>query len=116
LIACFDSAGATVTPSKEELEAKARHFANTVFVIGAGGIMLAASLLQPFAVSRLGANGSDIAFAVATLCILGLASMRSSFALFAIERQCVKYGHVPREGSSVCSRCFQPIADQPRTD
>jgi hypothetical protein len=105
-----------VTPSKEELEAKARHFANTVFAIGAGAIMLAASLLQPFAVSRLGENGGDIAFAVATLCILGLASKRSSFALFAIERQCAKYGHVPREGSSVCSRCFQTIADQPRTD
>ena len=105
-----------MTPSKEELEAKARHFANTVFVIGAGAIMLAASLLQPIAVSRLGESGGDIAFVVATLCILGLASKRSSFALFAIERQCVKYGHVPRDGSSVCSRCFQPIADQPRTD
>ena len=105
-----------MTPSKEELEAKARHFANTVFVIGAGAIMLAASLLQPFAVSQLGANGGDIAFAVATLCILGLASKRSSFALFAIDRQCAKYGHVPREDSSVCSRCFQTIADQPGTD
>ena len=105
-----------MTPSKEELEAKARHFANTVFVIGAGGIMLSASLLQPFAASQLGANGGDIAFAVATLCILGLASKRSSFALFAIDRQCAKYGHLPREGSSVCSRCFQTIADQPRTD
>ena len=105
-----------MTPSKEELEAKARHFANTVFVIGAGAIMLAASLLQPFAVSQLGANGGDIAFAVATLCILGLASKRSSFALFAIDRQCAKYGHLPREHSSVCSRCFQTIADQPGTD
>ena len=73
-----------MTPSKEELEAKAKHFANTVFVIGAGVIMLAAK--------------------------------RASFALFAIERQCAKYGHVPREGSSVCSRCFQTIADEPRTD
>ena len=105
-----------MTPSKEELETRARHFANTVFAIGAGAIMLVASLLQPFAVSRLGANGGDIAFVVATVCILALASKRSSFALFAIERQCAKYGHVPREGSSVCSRCFQTIADQPRTD
>lgn len=105
-----------MTPSKEELEAKAKHFANTVFAIGAGAMMLAASLLQPFAVSRLGEHGGDIAFVVATLCILALASKRSSFALFAIERQCAKYGHVPREGSSVCSRCFQTIADEPRPD
>lgn len=105
-----------MTPSKEELEAKARHFANTVFAIGAGAFMLAASLLQPFAMSRLGENGGDMAFIIATLCIFGLASKRSSFALFAIERQCAKYGHVPREGSTVCSRCFQTIADPPRTD
>ena len=105
-----------MTPSKEELEAKAKHFANTVFVIGAGVIMLAASLLQPFAVSRFGANGGDYAFIAATLCIFVLAAKRASFALFAIERQCAKYGHVPREGSSVCSRCFQTIVDEPRTD
>lgn len=105
-----------MTPSKEELEAKARHFANTVFVIGAGVIMLAASLLQSFAVSRFGANGGDYAFIVATLCIFVLASRRASFALFAIERQCAKYGHVPREGSSVCSRCFQSIADKSQPD
>ena len=105
-----------MTPSKEELEAKARHFANTVFVIGAGVIMLAASLAQSFAVSRFGANGGDYVFIAATLCILALAAKRSSFALFAIERQCAKYGHVPREGSSVCSRCFQTIADEPRTN
>jgi len=105
-----------VTPSKEELEAKARHFANTVFAIGAGAFMLAASLLQSFAMSRLGESGGDMAFVIATLCILGLASMRSSFALFAIERQCAKYGHLPRDGSTVCSRCFQAIADQPLTD
>lgn len=105
-----------MTPSKEELEAKARHFANTVFAIGTGGIMLAASMLQAFAVSRLGANGGDIVFVVATVCILLLASKRSSFALLAIERQCAKYGHVPRAGSPVCNRCFQTIADEPRTD
>ena len=105
-----------MTPSKEELEAKAKHFANTVFVIGAGVIMLAASLAQSFAVSRFGANGGDYVFIAATLCILALAAKRSSFALFAIERQCAKYGHVPREGSSVCSRCFQTIADEPRTN
>jgi len=101
-----------VTPSKEELDAKARHFANTVFVIGAGAIMLAASLLQSFAVRLMGANGGDIAFIAATLCILVLASKRSSFALFAIERQCARHGHLPRAGSSVCSRCFQAIAER----
>lgn len=105
-----------MTPSKEELETKARHFANAVFAIGAGVIMLVASLLQPFAVSRLGPNGGDIAFVVATLCIFVLASRRSSFALFAIERQCAKYGHVPREGTSVCGRCSQTITDEPRRD
>ena len=105
-----------MTPSKDELETKARHFANTVFAIGAGAIMLAASLLQPFAVSRFGANGGDYVFIAATLCIVALASRRSSFALFAIERQCAKYGHVSREGSSVCSRCFQSITDQPGTE
>ena len=105
-----------MTPSKEELEAKARHFANTVFVIGAGVIMLTASLLQPFVVSKFGANGGDYAFIAATLCIFVLAANRSRFALFAIERQCAKYGHALREGSSVCSRCFQSIADKSRLD
>jgi len=105
-----------VTPSKEELETRARHFANTVFAIGAGAMMLAASLLQPFAVSRFGANGGDYVFIAATFCIFALASRRSSFALFATERQCAKYGHVPRADSSVCSRCFQSIADEPRSD
>ena len=105
-----------MTPSKEELETKARHFANTVFAIGAGVIMLIASLLQPFAVSWLGPNGGDLTFVVATICIFVLASRRASFALFAIERQCTKYGHVPREGSSVCVRCRQSIADEPRPD
>ncbi len=105
-----------MTPSKEELETKARHFANTVFAIGAGVIMLATSLLQPFAVKAMGTNGGDMAFIAATLCIFVLASKRSSFALFAIKRQCAKYGHVLRDDSSICSRCFQSIADEPRTD
>jgi hypothetical protein len=104
-----------VTPSKEELQAKARHFANTVFVIGAGVIMLAASLLQPHAMKWMGSGmGEHFPFILATIFIFVLASKRSGFALFALERQCRKYGHVPREGSSVCERCFQTIEDQGR--
>jgi hypothetical protein len=106
------SDGTVVTPPREELEAKARHFANTVFVIGAGAIMLVASLLQPLVAHWLGANGSDATFIAATLGILALASGRSRFALFALGRQCAKYGHAPREGSSVCSRCLQNLPDE----
>lgn len=105
-----------MTPSKEELETKARHFANTVFAIGAGVIMLIASLLQSFAVGKFGANGGDYLFIAATLGIFVLASKRARFALFALERQCAKYGHTAREGTSVCSRCFQTIPDQKTPD
>jgi len=104
-----------VTPSKEELQAKARHFAHSVFVIGAGVIMLAASLLQPFAVKWMGAGiGEHFPFIAATIFIFVLASKRSGLALFAIERQCEKYGHALREGSSVCERCYHTIADKSR--
>jgi len=106
-----------VTPSKEELQAKAKHFANTVFVIGAGVIMLIASLLQPFALKWMGPGiGEHIAFIAATLCIFVLASKRSELALFALERQCLKYGHALREGSSVCDRCLKIIPDKSRPD
>lgn len=74
--------------------------------------MLAASSLQTLAMNALGANGGDLAFIAATLCILLLASQRSRFALWAIERQCAKYGHAPRQGSSVCGRCMRSIAEQ----
>jgi len=104
-----------VTSSKEEFLAKARHFANTVFVIGAGVIMLAASLLQPHATKWLGSGaGEHSPFILATIIIFVLASKRSGLALYALERQCRKHGHVPREGSSVCERCFQTIGDQSR--
>ena len=97
-------------PSKEELETKAKHFANTVFVIGAGVMMLAASLLQPFAISWVGAAiGEHITFIIATICILVLATKRPRLALYATERQCERYGHVLSEGSSVCERCYQPL-------
>jgi len=104
-----------VTSSKEESQAKARHFANTVFVIGAGVIMLAASLLQPYAMKWMGSGmGEHFPFIAATIVIFVLASKRSHFALFALERQCRKYGHVAGEGSSVCERCFQTIEDHSR--
>ncbi len=99
-----------MTPSKEELQAKARHFANTVFVIGAGVMMLAASMLQTFAVSQMGENGGNFVFIAATILIFALASKRSELALFATERQCQKYGHVLRADSPVCERCLQTIA------
>lgn len=100
-------------PPREELDAKARHFANTVFVIGAGAIMLAASLLQPLVANWLGPAGNDATFIAATLFILMLASGRSRFALYAIGRQCEKFGHTPDESASICSRCFQGLTDTP---
>lgn len=104
-----------MTPSEEELQAKARHFANTVFVIGAGIIMLVASLLQPHAAKWMGPGmGEHLPFIAATILIFLLASKRSDFALFALRRQCLKYGHIAGEGSSVCARCFQAIGDQQR--
>ncbi len=103
-----------MTPSKEELQDKARHFANTVFVVGAGVLMLAASMLQTFAVSRMGENGGDMVFIAATILIFVLASKRSELALFATERQCQKYGHVLRADSPVCERCMQTVAADKR--
>ena len=101
-----------MTPSKQELQDKARHFANTVFVIGAGVIMFAASLLQPYTMQWLGgATGEHVPFIAGTLFIVMLALKRPAFALFALERQCRTYGHVLREGSPVCERCFQNIED-----
>jgi len=101
-----------VTPSKQELQDKARHFANTVFVIGAGVIMFAASLLQPYTMQWLGgATGEHFPFIAGTLFIVMLALKRPAFALFALERQCRTYGHVLRAGSSVCERCFQNVED-----
>jgi hypothetical protein len=99
-----------VTPSKETLEAEAKRFANIVFFIGAAALMLAATLLQPFALSLFGAViGEHISFIAATIGIFGLASNRPQLALFAIDRQCRKYGHVPGDDPAVCKRCFQRI-------
>ena len=104
-----------MTPPKEELEAKAKHFANTVFVIGAGVMMLAASLLQPLAIRWIGPSiGEHISFITATILIFVLATKRPALALFALERQCLRYGHVLREGSTVCERCYQTVATEVR--
>lgn len=105
-----------MTPPKQELDTRVKHFANTVFVIGAGLIMLFASLLQPFVVARIGENGADYTFIAATILILVLASKRPSFALYELQRQCAKYGHVLPHSSSVCSRCLQTIADPHQPD
>ena len=100
-----------MTPSKQELQDKARHFANTVFAIGAGLIILAASLLQPYTMQWVGgATGEQFPFIAGTILIVMLALKRPAFALFALERQCREYGHVVREGASTCERCFQNVA------
>ena len=102
-----------MTPSKAILEDKAKHFANTVFFIGAGVLMLAASLLQNTAENLLGEGiGGNAMFIGATIAIFVLSSKRPAFALFAIERQCKKYGHLYLEESSMCGRCFKKM-DKP---
>lgn len=101
-----------MTPSKETLEAKAKQFANIVFAIGAGALILTAFLLRPLAVSWMGeAIGENITFIVATIGIFLLSSERPQLALFATERQCQKYGHVRRDGNPVCERCYQTLAE-----
>ena len=78
--------------------------------------MLAASLLQPYALKWIGPGmGEHFPFVAATIFILVLDSKRPEFALFALERQCRKYGHALREGSPVCERCLQNIEDQNRS-
>ena len=101
-----------MTPPKQELQDKAKHFANTVFVIGAGVIMFSASWLQPYTMKWLGgATGEQLPFIAGTLLIVMLAMKRPAFALFALERQCQKYGHAIREGSPTCERCFRKVGD-----
>jgi hypothetical protein len=102
--------GATVTPSKQDLQDKAKHFANTVFVIGAGVIMFAASMLQPHTMQWIGgATGEQLPFIAGTLLIVLLALKRPAFALYALARQCREYGHVLNEGTTTCERCFQDV-------
>jgi hypothetical protein len=100
-----------VTPSKEVLEAKAKQFANIVFAVGAGVLIFSASLLQSAALNLMGpVIGEHITFIVATIGIFFLAGERSRIALFAIVRQCEKYGHTLSAESEVCSRCFRTIS------
>jgi hypothetical protein len=100
-----------LTPSKEVLEAKAKQFANIVFAVGAGALIFSASLLQSAALNLMGpVIGEHITFIVATIGIFFLAGERSRIALFAIVRQCEKYGHTLSAESDVCSRCFRSIA------
>jgi hypothetical protein len=100
-----------VTPSKEVLEAQAKQFANIVFAVGAGVLIFAASQLQSAALNLLGpVIGEHITFIVATIGIFILAGERPRIALYAIVRQCEKYGHVLTDESEVCSRCFRTIA------
>lgn len=100
-----------MTPSKEVLEAKAKQFANIVFAVGAGALIFSASLLQSAALNLMGpVIGEHITFIVATIGIFFLAGERSRIALFAIVRQCEKYGHTLSAESDVCSRCFRTIA------
>jgi hypothetical protein len=100
-----------LTPSKEVLEAKAKQFANIVFAVGAGALIFSASLLQSAALNLMGpVIGEHITFIVATIGIFFLAGERSRIALFAIVRQCEKYGHTLSAESDVCSRCFRTIA------
>lgn len=96
-----------MTPSKETLEAQVKRFANIVFVACSGVVILLAFVLRPVIETRFGArDGEEITFFGATVIILILASMRTRFALIAIDRQCAKYGHLLNEGSPVCQRCF----------
>ena len=100
-----------MTPPNETLESKAKHFANTVFVIGAGLLILSVSLLQPYLARWTGSDlGGHVLFIAATICIFVLSSKRPEFALMALKRQCKKYGHVRNEGSTACSRCFEELA------
>lgn len=72
--------------------------------------MFAASLLQPYTMQWIGgATGEQFPFIAGTLLIVMLALKRPAFALFALERQCQTYGHILREGSSACERCFQNV-------
>lgn len=96
--------------TREESEKKARHFANTVFYVGAGIIILIASLLQPRLASAIeGAVGENVAFVVATILIFVLASKRADLALMSLRKQCAEHGHLPNEAGSSCLRCLQEL-------
>jgi hypothetical protein len=99
-----------VSLSREESEKKARHFANTVFYVGSGLIILAASLLQPLLASSIGGSfGDNVAFIAATVLIFVLASKRVDLALLSLKRQCSEHGHLLNEAGTACTRCLQEL-------
>lgn len=99
-----------MTPSKEKLEDQAKLFANVVFFVISAGLVLAATLLKTVALDLFGnVVGEHILFIAATIGIFWFASKRSQLALFAIDQQCRKYGHVLEGDSRVCKRCFQTV-------
>ena len=51
-----------------------------------------------------------------TFVIVVLALKRPAFALYALERQCRKYGHVLGAGGSVCERCLRTVAQPAQRD
>lgn len=74
--------------------------------------MVAANLLQPLASRLMGEDlGSQVTFIGAAILIFVLASKRPQLALFAIKRQCQKYGHAIRKGAPVCDRCGVPVKE-----
>ncbi len=96
--------------TREESEKKARHFANTVFYIGSGVIILVASLLQPWLSGTIGgAIGDNLGFVVATVLIFVLASKRADLALMSLRRQCAEHGHAPNDAGTACTRCLQEL-------
>lgn len=97
-------------PTKLESQESARHFANTVFVVGAGVIMFAASMIQPYSVQWLGgATGEHFPYIAGTLLIAWLAVKRPQFALYSLKWQCRKHGHLPSGESNVCQRCLEEL-------
>lgn len=97
-------------PTRTESQNQARHFANTVFVIGAGIIMFSATLIQPHTLSWLGGvAGEHFPFIAGTVLIAWLALQRPQLALFALKRQCAKHGHLPNPQTGTCERCLERV-------
>ena len=101
-------------PDKLKSQESARHFANTVFVVGAGIIMFGASLIQPWTMRWLGgATGEHFPYIAGTLLIAWLAVKRPQFALYSLQWQCRKHGHLLNGESRVCERCLEDLGPPP---
>ena len=99
-------------PTKLESQENAKHFANTVFVVGAGVIMFAASMIQPYTARLLGgAAGEHFPFIAGTLLIAWLAMKRPQLALYSLQWQCRKHGHLLSGESKLCERCLETVGD-----